>query len=139
MKRIYSYIEVDGATFRPPAMVGPDAIAPEYLMQLDGRHYVAVEGELPSQHPAIELRGPHQLNKEPELRDALAQSAEPMRAMKRRRAEDYPAIGDQLDALINEFAQRRARGEALTPELDGIIDRCLAVKNKHPKPDIGLP
>jgi hypothetical protein len=138
MKKIYSYIEAQGQSLRPPVMEGPDAEAPIYLGQIDGRHYVAVTGELPAQAPVIRLLGPHHPGKDPELARTLSATAEPLRLVRRRRAEEYPDIGEQLDALLKELAARRDRGETLTTELQDIIDRCLAVKARHPKPDLGI-
>jgi hypothetical protein len=138
MKKIYSYIEAQGRSLRPPVMEGPHAEAPVYLGQIDGRHYVALTGEPPAQAPEIRLQGPHDPGKEPELAGKLSAVAEPLRLVRRRRAEEYPDIGEQLDALIKELAARRSRGEALTPALQDIVDRCLAVKARHPKPDLGL-
>jgi hypothetical protein len=138
MKKIYSYIEANGQTFRPPVLDGPDGEAPEYLARIGERHYVAVEGILPRQSPMIQLRGPLDLASDPELHAALTRRAEPWRMVRTRRAEAYPDIGDQLDALMKEFAARRAAGEALTPELAKIVDACTAVKTNHPKPDIGM-
>lgn len=138
MKKIYSYIEAQGQSLRPPVMEGPHAEAPIYLGQIDDRRYMAITGELPPQAPAIRLLGPHDLGKEPELARKLSATAEPLRLVRRRRAEEYPDIGEQLDALIKEFAARRSRGETLTAGLQDIVDRCLAVKARHPKPDLGI-
>jgi hypothetical protein len=136
--KIYSYIEANAQTFRPPALNGPDGQVPQYLAKIDGRHYIALEGALPSQSPVIQLRGPLDLADDPELRAELTRHAEPWRTIRQRRAEAYPDIGDQLDALIKEFAARRDAGEALTPELEGILDARAAVKAREPKPDIGM-
>jgi hypothetical protein len=138
MKKIYSYIEANGQTFRPPVLVGPEGKAPEYLAKLGERHYVAVEGPVPNQSPLVQLRGPLDLATDPELRAELERRAEPWRIVRQRRAEAYPDVREQLDALMKEFAARRSAGETLTPELGKLVDRCLAVKAEHPKPDIGM-
>lgn len=138
MKKIYSYIEANGHTFRPPVLVGPEGEAPEYLAKIGERHYVAVAGSLPSQSPVIQLRGPIDPEAEPELWAELEQRAEPWRTVRQQRAEAYPDVRDQLDALMKEFAARREAGETLTPELGTIVDACVAVKARLPKPDIGV-
>jgi len=138
MKKIYSYIEANGQTFRPPVLVGPEGKAPEYLARIGDRHYVAVEGNLPSQSPVIQLHGPLDLASDPELQAELERLAEPWRVVRQRRAEAYPDVREQLDALMKEFAARRAAGEELTPGLGKLVDACLAVKAEHRKPDIGL-
>lgn len=138
MKKIYSYIEANGQTFRPPVLVGPEGKAPEYLAKLGERHYVAVEGSLPGQSPVIQLRGPIDLATDPALHAELERHAEPWRVVRQRRVEAYPDVREQLDALMKEFAARRTAGETLTPELGKLVDACLAVKAEHPKPDIGV-
>ena len=137
-KKIYSFIETDEHSFRPPRMVGPDAVPPTYLGLIDGRHYVAVEGVVPEQSPAIRLVGPIELARDPTLRETLRTQAEPNQTVRRRRAQDSPDIGEQLDILLTEFAFRRDRGEALSPALEALINRWQAVKDAHPKPDLGL-
>jgi len=51
------------------------------------------------------------------------------------RARAYPAIGDQLDAIIKELNYRRMNGENLIAEMDSIVGLCLAVKKDYPKPE----
>lgn len=51
------------------------------------------------------------------------------RDYKEARAEEYPALGDQLDALMKYFAAQ----ESIPPELQEWVDACLAVKDKYPK------
>jgi len=53
---------------------------------------------------------------------------------KQNRREDYPEIGDQLDAIWKEFSKRRDGGEILPPETDVMLTDILATKTKHPKP-----
>jgi hypothetical protein len=50
------------------------------------------------------------------------------------RAAEYPAIGDQLDALLKGFAQLGTQGATLPPDLAAVIDTWQAVKAAHPKP-----
>ncbi len=53
----------------------------------------------------------------------------------RDRAEEYPAIGEQLDAIWKELNQRRLNGEQLTPEADAMLGKILNVKEENPKPE----
>ena len=52
---------------------------------------------------------------------------------KRLRAPEYPAIGDQLDAILKHLNYRRTQGDELTQEMDDIIGDWLAVKARFPK------
>lgn len=54
---------------------------------------------------------------------------------KQLRADEYPAIGDQLDAIWKELNARRLKGENLTQDADDMLGQILAVKRKHPKPE----
>lgn len=119
-------------------LVGLDGEAPEYLAKLGECHYVAVAGSVPSQSPVIQLRGPIDLAADPRLHAELERRADPWRIVRQRRAEAYPDVREQLDALIKELAARRAVGDKLTPELGKLVDACLAVKAEHLKPDIGM-
>lgn len=58
---------------------------------------------------------------------------EPIIPYAEKRAEEYPPIGDQLDAIWKEFNTRRLNGEALTQEADDMLGKILAVKKKYPK------
>lgn len=50
-----------------------------------------------------------------------------------RRAE-YPAIGDQLDAVLKQLNYMRMNNETdLVQDLDNIVNQWLAVKAKYPK------
>lgn len=50
------------------------------------------------------------------------------------RAQEYPRLGDQLDALMKTMAALREQGVQLPPEGEAWVDACLAVKAKYPKP-----
>ena len=52
---------------------------------------------------------------------------------KRLRAPEYPAIGDQLDAILKHLNYRRTQGDELVQEMDDIIGDWLAVKARFPK------
>lgn len=49
------------------------------------------------------------------------------------RRQEYPDIGDQLDAIWKQLNQDRMGGEALIQEADDRLNEILAVKQKHPK------
>lgn len=51
------------------------------------------------------------------------------------RREEYPAIGDQLDAILKGFNQLRLSGTNLPSDLDNVIQEWLDVKKKHKKPE----
>lgn len=47
------------------------------------------------------------------------------------RLAEYPTIGDQLDALMKQFQFTTI---PVSPEYQDIINKCMAVKKKYPKP-----
>jgi len=47
--------------------------------------------------------------------------------------EDYPSLGEQLDAIWKQFAHDQAAGRDLIPEMDEMIDRITAVKIERAK------
>jgi len=49
------------------------------------------------------------------------------------RQNEYPPIGDQLDALLKGFNQMRLEGRNIPEDLDRIVNSWLAVKAKYPK------
>ena len=51
------------------------------------------------------------------------------------RAEEYPPMGDQLDAILKQLNYMRMNGQPLVQELDDIIGDWLRVKQDHPKPE----
>jgi hypothetical protein len=139
MPKIYSFVEAEGKSLVPPAAKAPgDAFI--YLAELEGRHYISVKNDLPEQPKEIRLEGPINLKaaKSKDLAEALRQRSGPLRRNALERAAAYPQIGDQLDALMAEFARRREQGEKLAPEMDSMLDRVLDVKKRFPKEDVGL-
>jgi len=50
------------------------------------------------------------------------------------RAEQYPSVGDQLDAFWKEVNYRRLQGESFTQDADNMLGKILAVKSGNPKP-----
>lgn len=51
----------------------------------------------------------------------------------RRRAVEYPPIGDQLDALMKLARTLLDAGFSLPPDAVAIVERCEAVKASLPK------
>ena len=51
------------------------------------------------------------------------------------RADAYPAIGDQLDALMKQYNADRLGGKALIQDMDDVLSLVLSVKSAHPKPE----
>lgn len=49
------------------------------------------------------------------------------------RRNEYPPIGDQLDALVKGFDALSKLGVELPPETQAWIDQCLEIKSKYPK------
>ena len=49
------------------------------------------------------------------------------------RKKAYPAIADQLDAVMKGFAHMQELGVALPAETLAWISQCQAVKTKYPK------
>ena len=131
---LYSYLDRKRRPLMVP-MLGPDPVVPEYLWFDGERHYVHYRGSLPVQDPVLDVRT-HDLSNEPELRALLEDAAEPVLRARTERARAYPPLGDQFDALLKEFQQRRQRGDTLTAELDTLIDRWLQIKARYPKPDL---
>jgi hypothetical protein len=58
-----------------------------------------------------------------------------MRSYKEKRQEEYPEIGEQLDAVLKAFNLMRLNGQDLPEDLDEVIGEWLSVKNKYPKPE----
>lgn len=50
------------------------------------------------------------------------------------RRNEYPDVGDQLDAIWMELNSRRLNGEKLVQDADNMLGQILAVKQRHPKP-----
>lgn len=53
--------------------------------------------------------------------------------VRRKRAEEYPEIGDQLDAIWKQLKVMSDGGQPLEAEAQIILDKILFVKNKHKK------
>lgn len=140
MKQVYSYIEADGKSFIPPEIKGEKASLPTYLMSINGRHYISVEGRIPNQPPEIKSEGPINLraSENRELAAMLADQSEPTREVRSARSREYPDLRDQIGAIMAEFQRRQDAGEILTPELSSLLAKISETKNKHPKKNIDL-
>lgn len=53
---------------------------------------------------------------------------------RKKRIEDYPDIGDQLDALWKQLAVSREGGALLVPSADLMLNRIIEVKERYQKP-----
>ena len=52
-----------------------------------------------------------------------------------KRQDEYPPIGDQLDAILKHLNYMQMSGQTdLVKDLDDIVVRWLSVKSKYPKP-----
>lgn len=51
-----------------------------------------------------------------------------------RRSEEYPALTDQLDAILKQMVKLQQAGIALDADMTAIITKWQAVKTKYPKP-----
>ena len=56
-----------------------------------------------------------------------------MRNYSEKRRDEYPDIGDQLDAIMKWVAGENEI--KVTPELKSIAMKCMSVKSKYPKPN----
>lgn len=48
-----------------------------------------------------------------------------------KRKDEYPSIGDQLDAILKHFS---AQKEGLSPDLLSLVTNWEGIKSKYPKP-----
>lgn len=49
-----------------------------------------------------------------------------------RRRQEYPDIGDQLDAVYKLARHMQERGQQLPPDVEQWVAQCRAVKEKYP-------
>lgn len=56
-------------------------------------------------------------------------------AARDKRAQEYPSIGDQLDAIWKQINQDRLGGKNLIQEADDILGKILSVKASNPLPE----
>ena len=96
----------------------------DFILQDDGQGVYVREWMSASQQPTeAEIEAAHA---EWEAEHAATE-------YKRLRAPEYPAIGDQLDAILKHLNYRRTQGDELVQEMDDIIGDWLAVKARFPK------
>ena len=135
---LISYVESDdGAHFLPPTSWVNDEFT--WLCECDGRHYARIASlDYGEQHGGIDLKT-HDLAAETELAvrlDALAVDRVQARAHRAERYAHEMPIGDQLDAVLKTLDSLREGGAALPAETKALIDRWLAIKADHPKPEL---
>lgn len=135
---LISYVVSEtGAHFLPPTSWVNDEFT--WLCECDGRHYARIASlDYGEQHGGIDLQT-HDLAVDTDLAgrlDALAvDRAEARRLRAERYAREMP-IGDQLDAVLKTLAGLREGGAALPAETEALIERWLAIKADHPKPEL---
>ena len=135
---LISYVESEtGAHFLPPTNWVDGEFT--WLCALDGRHYARIASlDYGEQDPGIDLTT-HDPATETELAvrlDALAvDRVEARRLRAERYAREVP-IGDQLDAVLKTLDSLRESGAELPTETEALIERWLAIKADHPKPEL---
>ena len=135
---LISYVESEtGAHFLPPTSWVNDEFT--WLCRLDGRHYARVVSlDYGDQDGGIDLQT-HDLAVETDLAGRLDAQATDRVQMRARRAERYARempVGDQLDAVLKTLNSLREGGAALPAETEALIERWLAIKADHPKPEL---
>ena len=135
---LISYVESEtGAHFLPPTSWVNDEFT--WLCRLDGRHYARVASlDYGDQDGGIYLQT-HDLAVDTDLAARLDAHAVDRVEARRLRAERYARempIGDQLDAVLKTLDSLREGGAALPAETEALIDRWLAIKADHPKPEL---
>lgn len=133
MKKIYSYLDVSEPLDFSFSTDDPNPR--DYLMEHEGRHYIATTYDL-SQTPqskALDLQGPYDLKKNVVLEELLKTKSHAYQRVMENRIQSYPPIGDQLDALLKYFKQERNKGNVLCEDLSTIIDQWETVKSNNPK------
>ena len=135
---LISYVESEtGAHFLPPTSWVNDEFT--WLCRLDGRHYARIaELDYGEQDAGIDLTT-HDLAAETDLAGRLDALAVDRADARRLRAERYARempVGDQLDAVLKTLDSMREGGAALPAETEALIERWLAIKADHPKPEL---
>ena len=135
---LISYVESEtGAHFLPPTSWIDGEFT--WLCECDGRHYARIASlDYGDQDGGIDLQT-HDLAVDTDLAarlDALAvDRVEARRLRAERYAREMP-IGDQLDAVLKTLDSLREGGIALPAETEALIERWLAIKADHPKPEL---
>ena len=135
---LISYVESEtGVHFLPPTSWVNDEFT--WLCECDGRHYARVASlDYGEQDAGIDLQT-HDLAVDTDLAvrpDALAvDRADARRLRAERYAREMP-VGDQLDAVLKTLDSMREGGAELPAETEALIERWLAIKADHPKPEL---
>ena len=121
---------------RPPSWVDGRFT---WLCECDGRHYARIASlDYGEQDGGIDLTV-HDLAAETDLAarlDALAVDRIQARVRRAERFAREMPVGDQLDAVLKTLAGLREGGAALPAETEALIERWLAIKADHPKPEL---
>ena len=127
----------EGAHFLPPTRWVNDEFT--WLCTLDGRHYARIASlDYGEQDPGIDLTV-HDLAAGTDLAGRLDALAVDRVEARRLRAERYARempVGDQLDVVLKTLDSMREGGTALPAETEALIERWLAIKADHPKPEL---
>ena len=135
---LISYVESEtGAHFLPPTSWVNDEFT--WLCRLDGRHYARIASlDYGEQDGGIDLQT-HDPAVDTDLAGRLDALAVDRIQARTRRAERYARempVGDQLDAVLKTLDSLREGGAALPAETEALIERWLAIKADHPKPEL---
>ena len=135
---LISYVESEtGAHFLPPTSWIDGQFT--WLCECDGRHYARIASlDYGEQDGGIDLTV-HDLAAETDLAarlDALAVDRIQARVRRAERFAREMPVGDQLDAVLKTLAGLREGGAALPAETEALIERWLAIKADHPKPEL---
>ena len=135
---LISYVESEtGVHFLPPTSWVNDEFT--WLCECDGRHYARIVSlDYGEQDTGIDLRA-HDLAAETDLAAKLEVMAVDRVQVRVRRAERYAQempVGDQLDAVLKTLVGLREGGTALPAGTEALIERWLAIKADHPKPEL---
>ncbi len=81
----------------------------------------------------------HMTMKAPEVAERKKQEAahdaeEKATGYIRKRQAEYPAVGDQLDAILKQLNSMRLGGTPMIQEMDDLLGEVLSIKAKHKKP-----
>ena len=135
---LISYVESEtGAHFLPPTSWVDGEFT--WLCECDGRHYARVASlDYGEQDAGIDLQT-HDLAVETDLAvrlDALAVDRVDARRLRAERYAREMPVGDQLDAVLKALVGLREGGTALPAGTEALIERWLAIKSDHPKPEL---
>jgi len=134
--QVYSYIEpTDGEWAFDTHVINPDDEPPQYLMEYEGRHYIATDRDLSVQDARCDFQGPHDLNADTTLKEQLQKFSEPMLGVMQKMREERPKIYELLECIMQEFKERQTAGESLSTELVSALTKWQMAEDNNPKPD----